>query len=58
MIKIIILWNDQRNIDRVIKWLGLDCNFYGSFRNNKYCGYKTASENKLIFNIRRLDRGD
>lgn len=47
--------NTQRNIHRVIKWLGLDCTFSGTF-SGRYRGYKLSRGKEIIFVF--LAKGD
>jgi len=42
----------QRNVNRVIKWLGLECSMTGFFTSEKYEGYKTCGNKEMIFNIK------
>ena len=53
MRKLKVKWN-QRNIDRVHKWLGIKSDWYGNFqRDNKTIGYKivTRCNQYMIFNF-------
>lgn len=47
MRKISMKWTD-RNISRIIKWLGLDCDFAGFF-GGRYSGYKSGNGKIITF---------
>lgn len=43
-------------IERICKWLKLDCDFAGSFVGPTYTGYKTMEGDKLTFHFERKNK--
>lgn len=42
-----------RDVERIVRWLNLDCDYNGCFDSPKYWGHKTYTYGRLFFHIYR-----
>lgn len=49
--KIKIKYGDYRNLNRLQKWLKMECSFNGMFSTPNFWGYKTSDNDHLIFSF-------